>query len=113
LRNASGSQCRGGIDVHTAPERCKRCDDRRRDQQQRGADQGGGVRLAAIGLLLGCAAAIAANRLLSSLLFGVGSADAATLIATAGVLAAVATIACYIPARHATRIDPLAALRAE
>jgi putative ABC transport system permease protein len=53
------------------------------------------------------------NRLLSSFLFGVGSSDSVTLIATAGVLAAVATVACYIPARNATRIDPLTALRAE
>jgi putative ABC transport system permease protein len=74
---------------------------------------GGGMRLAAAGLALGCVAAIGANRLLSSFLFGVGSSDSVTLIATAGVLAAVATVACYIPARNATRIDPLAALRAE
>jgi putative ABC transport system permease protein len=74
---------------------------------------GGGIWLAAAGLALGCVAAIGVNRLLSSFLFGVGSSDFVTLIATAGVLAAVATVACYIPARNATRIDPLTALRAE
>jgi predicted permease len=74
---------------------------------------GGGIWLAAAGLALGSVAAIGVNRLLSSFLFGVGSSDFVTLIVTAGVLAAVATVACYIPARNATRIDPLTALRAE
>jgi putative ABC transport system permease protein len=74
---------------------------------------GGGMRLAAIGVALGGVAAIGADRALGAFLFGVGSADALTLVATAGVLAAVAALACYIPARHATRIDPLAALRVE
>jgi len=74
---------------------------------------GGGMRLAAIGVGLGCVAAIGANRVLSAFLFGVGTTDGLTLVATAGVLAAVAALGSYIPARHATRIDPLAALRAE
>ena len=74
---------------------------------------GGGMSLTAIGLALGCVAALGAARLLGSFLFGVESSDSITIVATAGVLAAVASVACYIPARNATRVDPLDALRAE
>jgi ABC-type antimicrobial peptide transport system permease subunit len=74
---------------------------------------GGGMRFAVIGLTLGCVAALGVNRLLSSLLFGVESSDPITLIATVTVLAGVAATACYVPAHHASRIDPLDALRAE
>jgi predicted permease len=74
---------------------------------------GRGMALAAIGLAVGCVAALGVTRLLSSFLFGVGSSDPITFIATVSVLAGVAAIACYIPARSAAHVDPLDALRAE
>jgi len=72
---------------------------------------GGGMAWVAFGLALGAAAAVGTTRLLSSVLFGVGASDPITLIATLGVLATVAMLACYLPARRASRIDPLEALR--
>jgi putative ABC transport system permease protein len=72
-----------------------------------------GVKLALIGLAVGIALAAGASQLLSaaSLLFGVSSLDPATYLTTAIILAGVTMLACYIPARRATRIDPMAALR--
>jgi len=67
--------------------------------------------LAVVGLVLGFAGPLGLTRLLSSLLFGVGARDPLTLAAAAGILAAVAFLACYIPARRAASLDPLAALR--
>jgi len=72
-----------------------------------------GLMLALAGLLLGLVGAIGVTRLMQTLLFNVRPADPLTLLAVAGVIAAVATIACYVPARRATRVDPLIALRAE
>jgi putative ABC transport system permease protein len=72
-----------------------------------------GMALAAIGLAMGALASLEVTRLLRSVLFGVGSFDPLTWIATGSVLAAVAGLACYLPARHATQVDPLDALRAE
>ncbi|HSY31079.1 MAG TPA: ABC transporter permease [Verrucomicrobiae bacterium] len=74
---------------------------------------GFGVRLAAIGLAVGLAAALAATRLLSSLLYGVGPTDAVTFAVVSFILLVVALIASYLPARRATRVDPLVALRYE
>ena len=71
---------------------------------------GNGARLIAGGILIGLVASFALQRLVSSLLFGVTAADAASAIAVA-VLAAVALLACYLPALRATRVDPLHALR--
>jgi len=72
-----------------------------------------GMTLAAAGVVLGLAGAFGVTRLLSSLLFGVGARDPLTMSASAGILAVVAFLACYIPARRAARLDPLVALRHE
>ena len=72
-----------------------------------------GVRLAAAGIVLGTVGAVALTRTLSGLLFGVSSFDIATFLAMAAILAAVTLLACYIPARRASKVDPLIALRYE
>jgi predicted permease len=72
-----------------------------------------GMRLAAIGLVAGLVAAFAAMRVLSSLLFGVSAHDPLIFGGVLLVLATAATLACYIPARRAARVDPLVALRHE
>jgi len=66
-----------------------------------------------MGLFLGVAAALLLGRLATSLLYGLAPGDPATLSAAAGVTLAVALVAAYLPARKATRVDPLIALRAE
>jgi putative ABC transport system permease protein len=72
-----------------------------------------GMQLTLIGLAIGAAGALALTRLLASLLFGISPRDPVTLIGVAAVLSAVALLACYIPARRATAVDPLVALRYE
>ncbi len=65
------------------------------------------------GVAIGIAGALAISRFLRSLVYGVGATDAVTFTLVALVLVAVAGIAAYLPARRATRVDPLIALRAE
>jgi putative ABC transport system permease protein len=72
-----------------------------------------GVRLAVFGVVLGVGAGIALTRLLRTLLFEVKATDPATFAAGAAILFAAALAACWIPARRATRVDPLVALRYE
>jgi predicted permease len=72
-----------------------------------------GMELAAVGILAGLAGAAALTRVMASLLFGVSATDAVTFGAVAVLLAAVAFAATVIPARRATRVDPMVALREE
>ncbi len=73
----------------------------------------GGMMLAVIGAAIGVAGAFALTRLMSTLLFGVTPTDTATFIGLPVGLLAVALLACYLPARRATKVDPLTALRYE
>jgi putative ABC transport system permease protein len=73
----------------------------------------GAMKLALIGIALGAAGAFAATRALRQLLYGVSADDPLTFAAVAFVLAAVTALASYIPARRATKIDPMVALRYE
>jgi len=74
---------------------------------------GQGMTLMAIGIAIGLIGAIAAGRALTSLLYNVGAIDAGAVMTAVFSLLAVALIACCVPARRATRVDPIVALRAE
>jgi putative ABC transport system permease protein len=72
-----------------------------------------GLGIIGIGVVAGLAAAFAGTRLLADLFYGVAPSDPVTFAAVAGLLLCVALIACWIPARRATRVSPLVALRFE
>jgi putative ABC transport system permease protein len=74
---------------------------------------GQGTRLTLLGIGLGVVAALIVTRLMATLLYGISASDPLTFTAVALLLAAIALAACYIPARRATRVDPIVALRYE
>ena len=74
---------------------------------------GHGLRLAMLGVVLGLVTAVAFTRLLKGLLFGISASDPLTFAVIAVLLVGVALLACWIPARRATKVDPLEALRTE
>jgi putative ABC transport system permease protein len=74
---------------------------------------GHGLRLVASGIVAGLAGALIVTQFISSMLFSVGARDPLTFVAIALLLTAVASLACLLPARRATRVDPMVALRSE
>jgi ABC-type antimicrobial peptide transport system permease subunit len=72
-----------------------------------------GLKLALCGVALGLAVALALTRLMEALLFGVSATDPLTFVGIALLLLVVAIAACWIPARRATKVDPMIALRCE
>jgi ABC-type antimicrobial peptide transport system permease subunit len=72
-----------------------------------------GLRVTAAGLLCGLLAAAGVAQLISGLLFGISPFDPVTYVGIAAILLAVATLACWLPARRAAATDPVVALRAE
>lgn len=74
---------------------------------------GQGMRLALLGVGIGIIAAIAGTRVMGSLLFNVGTTDPVTFVAVPLLLSAIALRASYLPARRATKVDPMAAMRSD
>jgi putative ABC transport system permease protein len=74
---------------------------------------GESLRRVGLGVVIGLAVAFVATRALTSMLFGIAPSDVSTFVATAILLAAVALLATWLPARRATRVDPMVSLRTE
>jgi putative ABC transport system permease protein len=74
---------------------------------------GQGARLLAVGVALGLLAGVALRRVLASLVFDVSATDLGNLAVAGGVLGVVAALACYLPARRASAVDPIVVLRDE
>jgi putative ABC transport system permease protein len=72
-----------------------------------------GMVLTIAGLFIGIGVGLAVTRVMTDMLFGVTATDAVTFISVAVVLVVVAFLACYVPARRATKVDPMVALRYE
>jgi putative ABC transport system permease protein len=72
-----------------------------------------GMKMALAGVAVGVLAAFGLTRLMSKMLFGVSATDPLTFVSIAGLLSVIALLACYLPARKATKVDPLIALRTE
>ncbi|HKQ52489.1 MAG TPA: ABC transporter permease [Pyrinomonadaceae bacterium] len=72
-----------------------------------------GMRMALVGICLGVAGAFVVTRVMSSFLFGVSATDSLTFVGVSLLLAVVSFLACYLPARRATKVDPMVALRYE
>ena len=74
---------------------------------------GQGMKLTLVGMALGMAGSLALTRFMASLLYGVGATDALSFILVSVMLAGAALLACWLPARRATRVDPMIALRSD
>ena len=74
---------------------------------------GRGLALTGVGLAIGVALALAATRFMKTMLYGVDAFDPATFVAVPALLGAIAALACWLPARRASRLDPIVVLREE
>jgi ABC-type antimicrobial peptide transport system permease subunit len=72
-----------------------------------------GLKLTLLGIAIGLASAYGLTRLMTKLLFNVSATDPMTFVGVAALLALVALVACYVPARRASKVDPMIALRCE